>query len=37
MIRGMRKVLTNLLGKVLQQVFPQTEMGQVGEVADASG
>lgn len=28
---------TNLLGKVLQQVLSQTQMSQVGEVADASG
>lgn len=30
-------VLTDLLWKVLQQVLPQAEVGQVGEVADASG
>ena len=29
--------LTDLLWKVLQQVLPQTEMSQVGEVANASG
>lgn len=31
------EALTNLLRKVLQQIFPQTQMRQVGEVADASG
>lgn len=30
-------VLTDLLWKVLQQVLPQAQVGQVGEVPDASG
>lgn len=34
---NLRAALTNLLWKVLQQVLPQTEVGQVGEVSDASG
>lgn len=32
-----RVLLTNLLWKVLQQILPQTEVGQVDEVANASG
>lgn len=28
---------TNLLRQVLEQVLPETQMSQVGEVADASG